>query len=52
MTEALQIGIVTGAAGLALVALVVPLFRKRSHGKPPAGAPCAKCGHAQPRRRS
>jgi hypothetical protein len=43
MTEAVQFGIVTGAALVALATLALPRLRRRSKPASSPGAACAKC---------
>ena len=50
MAETLQIGIVTGAAIAALLALALPALRRRSTPGGNPGAPCAHCAASQARR--
>jgi hypothetical protein len=50
MAETLQVGIVTGAAIAALVALALPALRRRSKGRTSSGATCANCVSSQARR--
>jgi hypothetical protein len=50
MAETLQVGIVTGAAIAALVALALPALRRRSKGGTSAGPACANCPTSQVRR--
>ncbi len=50
MAETLQVGIVTGAAIAALLALALPALRRRSKPGGNPGAACANCAASQARR--